>query len=194
MEFLKKNKKFVAWALLVTLVLIPLFIQVLINWDTMNNGSDDGWLGFWGGYLGSIIGVVGALIVIQIQLSNDKERFDKETKAKNKELAEDKKRFELQILARDKELEEERKAIKSEQVDNTFFNLLLLFNDQKNTLLKDNNHFEELRESIFDNSVLELRRMGIDKLYESSDELISILENMIKEFDIDFNSRKTQYS
>lgn len=194
MEFLKKNKKFVAWALLVTLVLIPLFIQVLINWDTMNNGSDDGWLGFWGGYLGSIIGVVGALIVIQIQLSNDKERFDKETKAKNKELAEDKKRFELQILARDKELEEERKARKSEQVDNTFFNLLLLFNDQKNTLLKDNNHFEELRESIFDNSVLELRRMGIDKLYESSDELISILENMIKEFDIDFNSRKTQYS
>ena len=136
MEFLKKNKKFVAWALLVTLVLIPLFIQVLINWDTMNNGSDDGWLGFWGGYLGSIIGVVGALIVIQIQLSNDKERFDKETKAKNKELAEDKKRFELQNLARDKELEEERKARKSEQVDNTFFNLLLLFNDQKNTLLK----------------------------------------------------------
>lgn len=127
MEFLKKNKKFVAWALLVTLVLIPLFIQVLINWDTMNNGSDDGWLGFWGGYLGSIIGVVGALIVIQIQLSNDKERFDKETKAKNKELAEDKKRFELQILARDKELEEERKARKSEQVDNTFFNLLLLW-------------------------------------------------------------------
>lgn len=42
----EKNKKFVAWALLVTLVLIPLFIQVLINWDTMNNGSDDGWLGF----------------------------------------------------------------------------------------------------------------------------------------------------
>ncbi|WP_270790694.1 putative phage abortive infection protein, partial [Enterococcus casseliflavus] len=96
--------------------------------------------------------------------------------------------------ARDKELEEERKARKSEQVDNTFFNLLLLFNDQKNTLLKDKNHFEELRGSIFDNSVLELRRMGIDKLYESSDELISILENMIKEFDIKFNSRRTQYS
>ena len=39
----EKNKKFVAWDLLVTLVLIPLFIQVLIHWDTMNNG-----LGFWG--------------------------------------------------------------------------------------------------------------------------------------------------
>lgn len=194
MEFLKKNKKFIAWALIITLIIIPLVIQGVINWDTMNNGSDDGWLGFWGGYLGSIIGVVGALIVIQIQLANDKKRFDKETKAKNKELAEDKKRFELQIEARDKELEEERKARKSEQVDNTFFNLLLLFNDQKNTLLKDKNHFEELRGSIFDNSVLELRRMGIDKLYESSDELISILENMIKEFDIKFNSRRTQYS
>lgn len=82
MEFLKKNKKFIAWALLVTLVIIPFFIQLLINWDTMNKGSDDGWLGFWGGYLGSIIGVVGTLIAIQIQLSNEKKRFDNETKLK----------------------------------------------------------------------------------------------------------------
>ena len=64
-------------------------------------------------------------------------------------MLEDKKRFELQIEARDKELAEERKAIKSEQVDNIFFNLLMLFNDQKSTILKDNNHFEELWGSIF---------------------------------------------
>lgn len=194
MEFLKKNKKFIAWALLVTLVIIPFFIQLLINWDTMNKGSDDGWLGFWGGYLGSIIGVVGTLIAIQIQLSNEKKRFDNETKIKNIELSEDKKRFELQIEARGNELAEEKKARRSEQVDNTFFNLLLLFNDQKSTLLKDNNYFDELRKSIFKNSVLELKRMGIDKLYDSSQELVLLLYNMIKEFDIKFNSRKLQYS
>lgn len=171
-----KKQIWIVGIAVVGLILIPLFVQWLINADTANKGSDDGWLGFWGGYLGAIIGVAGALIAIQIQLSHEKKRFKQES------------------TARDNELAEEKAARKSEQVDNTFFNLLLLFNDQKNTLLKDKNHFEELRGSIFDNSVLELRRMGIDKLYESSDELISILENMIKEFDINFNSRKTQYS
>ncbi len=171
-----KKQIWIVGTAVVGLILIPLFVQWLINKDTTNKGSDDGWLGFWGGYLGAIIGVAGALIAIQIQLSHEKKRFKQES------------------TARDNELAEEKAARKSEQVDNTFFNLLLLFNDQKNTLLKDNNHFEELRGSIFDNCVLELRRMGIDKLYESSQELISILENMIKEFDIKFNSRRTQYS
>ncbi|MFS1088317.1 putative phage abortive infection protein [Enterococcus casseliflavus] len=168
MEFLKKNKKFITWALIITLIIIPLVIQGVINWDTMNNGSDDGWLGFWGGYLGSIIGVVGTLIAIQIQLSNEKKRFDKE-------------------------LSEEKKARRSEQVDNTFFNLLLLFNDQKNTLLKDNNHFEKLSGNIYRSSIVQLKRMGIDKFYDSSQALIIILDNMIKEFDAEFNLIKANY-
>lgn len=181
MEFFKKNKKFVAWALLVTLVLIPLFIQVLINWNTMNNGSDDGWLGFWGGYLGSIIGVVGALIVIQIQLSNEKERFDKETKAKNKELAEDKKRFELQIEARDKELEEERKARKSEQVDNTFFNLLNMFIDQQNSLVSEQNIFENMINDIREKSAHVYRQEGIERFYSRKLDLLSVINKAIKD-------------
>ena len=168
MEFLKKNKKFITWALIITLIIIPLVIQGVINWDTMNNGSDDGWLGFWGGYLGSIIGVVGTLIAIQIQLSNEKKRFDKE-------------------------LSEEKKARRSEQVDNTFFNLLLLFNDQKNTLLKDNNHFEKISRSVYRSSIVQLKRMGIDKFYDSSQALIIILDNMIKEFDAEFNLIKANY-
>ena len=168
MEFLKKNKKFITWALIITLIIIPLVIQGVINWDTMNNGSDDGWLGFWGGYLGSIIGVVGTLIAIQIQLSSEKKRFDKE-------------------------LSEEKKARRSEQVDNTFFNLLLLFNDQKNTLLKDNNHFEKISRSVYRSSIVQLKRMGIDKFYDSSQALIIILDNMIKEFDAEFNLIKANY-
>lgn len=47
--------------------------QLLINVETSNKGSDDGWLGFWGGYLGAIIGVAGAIFVVQIQLNEDKE-------------------------------------------------------------------------------------------------------------------------
>jgi len=171
-----KKEIWIVGIAIVGLILIPLFVQWLINADTTNKGSDDGWLGFWGGYLGAIIGVAGALIAIQIQLSHEKKRFKQES------------------TARDNELAEERKARKSEQVDNTFFNLLMLFNDQKNTLLKDNNHFEELQVSIYRSSIVQLKRMGLDKFYESSQSLILVLENMIKEFDIEFNSIKAQYS
>lgn len=157
------------------IILIPLVVQGLIDWDTTHKGSDDGWLGFWGGYLGAIIGVAGALMAIQLQLSYEKKRFKKES------------------TSRDKELEEEKKARKSEQVDNTFFNLLLLFNDQKNTLLKDINHFEKLINSIYASSKVQLRRMGIDKFYDSSQALVFILDNMIKEFDAEFNLIKANY-
>ncbi|MCD5051625.1 hypothetical protein IV383_13310 [Enterococcus faecalis] len=160
---------------LIFIVLFPLAIQWLIDRDSTHKGSDDGWLGFWGGYLGAIIGVIGALIAIQIPLSYEK------------------KKFKLESASRDKELLEEKKSRKYEQVDNTFFNLLLLFNDQKNTIMKDINPFEELRRNIYESSILELRKMGIDKFNESNQELISILENMINKFDVKFNFRKAQY-
>lgn len=160
---------------LIFIVLFPLAIQWLIDRDSTHKGSDEGWLGFWGGYLGAIIGVIGALIAIQIPLSYEK------------------KKFKLESASRDKELLEEKKSRKYEQVDNTFFNLLLLFNDQKNTIMKDINPFEELRRNIYESSILELKKMGIDKFNESNQELISILENMINKFDVKFNFRKAQY-
>lgn len=58
-------------ACLLLLVLGPLIISVIIIPD-VGSGSDDGWLGFWGGYLGAIIGLFGAMIIIYIQLDSDK--------------------------------------------------------------------------------------------------------------------------
>ena len=166
MEFLKKNKKFITWALIITLIIIPLVIQGVINWDTMNNGSDDGWLGFWGGYLGSIIGVVGALIVIQIQLSNEKERFEEETEARNLEF------------------EEEKKVRKSEQVDNTFFNLLNLFISQQNMLVSEysveQNIFEDMLTRIWLGSEYQYIQETKKIFYSRKTELLSVLNNAIE--------------
>ena len=203
MEFLKKNKKFIAWALIVTLIIIPLVIQGVINWDTMNNGSDDGWLGFWGGYLGSIIGVVGALIVILIQLENEKKRFDEETKARdnefienkkrfdeetlarNKEFEESKKRFDEETKARNKEFEEEKKARKSEQIDNTFFNLLNLFISQQNALISEQNPerdiFENMLNDIREKSAHVYRQEGIERFYSRKLDLLSVINKAIKD-------------
>lgn len=166
MEFLKKNKKFITWALIITLIIIPLVIQGVINWDTMNNGSDDGWLGFWGGYLGSIIGVVGALIVIQIQLSNEKERFEEETETRNLEF------------------EEEKKVRKSEQVDNTFFNLLNLFISQQNMLVSEysveQNVFEDMLTRIWLGSEYQYIQETKKIFYSRKTELLSVLNNAIE--------------
>ncbi|NMP58400.1 putative phage abortive infection protein [Enterococcus mundtii] len=61
----------------------------------------DGWLGFWGGVIGSGIGVLGAFLVLKQQV------------------------------------DEEREQNKRQLVDNTFFNLLAMHNDQINNLKKD---------------------------------------------------------
>lgn len=91
MEFNKKNvrsfykhHKVVVWiiAIAITLVFIvlvvPSFIQYLMNRDILDIGTDDGVLGFWGGYIGSIVGVIGAFGALQFQLIKEKERVKAE--------------------------------------------------------------------------------------------------------------------
>jgi len=46
---------------IIVVILIPVFLGIILRqpFTNINNGSDDGWLGFWGGYFGSIIAIVG---------------------------------------------------------------------------------------------------------------------------------------
>lgn len=59
-------------------LVVPSFIQYLMNRDILDIGTDDGVLGFWGGYIGSIVGVIGAFGALQFQLSKEKERVKAE--------------------------------------------------------------------------------------------------------------------
>lgn len=148
------------------IILIPLVVQGLIDWDTTHKGSDDGWLGFWGGYLGAIIGVAGALMAIQLQLSYEKKRFKKES------------------TSRDKELEEEKQSRKSDQVDNTFFNLLNLFISQQNSLISEKNPdrdlFEDMLEKIKENSMVAYREQGLCYFYKNKSDLLFLLDKALK--------------
>lgn len=133
------------WKLLLLgiFIAIPVGTQFLINIDTTYKGSNDGWLGFWGGYLGAIIGVVGAIFVVQIQLN------------------------------------EENKSREAEKVDNTFFNLLSLHNEQKNTLSK-----KSIFENIYLNFNEELKKQSLEEglviFYSQDDLIIEILRDIIK--------------
>lgn len=126
---------------------------------------------------------MGALIVIQIQLSNEKERFEEETEARKIELEESKKRFDEETKARNKEFEEEKKARKSEQIDNTFFNLLNLFISQQNSLISEQNPerdiFENMLMKIWKGSAHAYRKEGIELFYSKKIELLSVIDKAL---------------
>ena len=71
------------WAFLM-LFLAIIIIPVILQWmmvSVLNNtsgGSNDGWLGFWGGYLGAIISTLGVYITLRKQLRSDKKNLQEQ--------------------------------------------------------------------------------------------------------------------
>lgn len=58
---------------IICLVFAPIVIAVLLPITNFGNGSDDGWLGFWGGFLGAILAVVGVWWQTNKTIKNEKE-------------------------------------------------------------------------------------------------------------------------
>lgn len=83
--------------------------------------ADDGWLGYWGGILGSAIGVISAVLILKEQIKNDQSSLEAQ-------------------------LDNERQQNKNQQVDNTFFNLLSMHNEQI-TNLKEKDLFDKINNS-----------------------------------------------
>lgn len=63
----------IEWITIICLVLAPIVIAMLLPIINFSNGSDDGWLGFWGGYLGAIIAIVGVWWQTNKTIKNEKE-------------------------------------------------------------------------------------------------------------------------
>lgn len=61
--FIEEHKKGLVISAISVLVM-PCFMAFLMQtvFRSIGGGTDDGWLGFWGGYLGSILGVLGAAL------------------------------------------------------------------------------------------------------------------------------------
>lgn len=63
----------IEWITIICLVLAPIVIATLLPIINFSNGSNDGWLGFWGGYLGAIIAIVGVWWQTNKTIKNEKE-------------------------------------------------------------------------------------------------------------------------
>lgn len=78
---MKKNWKRVLWwscIILTIVIIVPFIAQLLTYWNINSKSSGDGWLGFWGNYLGAIIGILGAVLIL-------KNQFQKEATARKKD-------------------------------------------------------------------------------------------------------------
>lgn len=72
-----KSKNKVEYKILIitigAIIILPNLIEILMGYITADNGDDGDWLGFWGGYLGTIITVAGVYWQVRKQRDNDKE-------------------------------------------------------------------------------------------------------------------------
>lgn len=67
-----QNKKFVILLCVVGLLLRPIIIAILVSLPILpklTNNND--WIGFWGGYLGSILGGMITLFVLKITIDDN---------------------------------------------------------------------------------------------------------------------------
>lgn len=68
---MKKKIIYFGLIILVGTLLIPCIMSLPRLWNY--EGSPDSWVGFWGSLLGSLLGVIGAYLVMSAQLQSDKE-------------------------------------------------------------------------------------------------------------------------
>ncbi|KWU38093.1 hypothetical protein AV935_03735 [Levilactobacillus brevis] len=80
MKFIKEHWRGISISLstISLLLLTPLIMAFLMQttFRSFGGGTDDGWLGFWGGYLGSIIAIMG----IYLQISSERNQSKKAAK------------------------------------------------------------------------------------------------------------------
>ena len=77
-------KPYLRWGIIILLIitLIPVFLQYIIfNNGIISNVSNDGWAGFFGGYIGSIIGAFATIKEIVMESAfQPKWKFQKNKK------------------------------------------------------------------------------------------------------------------
>jgi len=122
----KKMKNKYLSSLILAIVFIVLFAIILAFFN-----ADEGWLGFWGGIIGSAIGILGAFLILKEQVNYDRDALQKQ-------------------------IDEEKELSRMQQIDNTFFNLLSMHNEQINSL-KENNKFNLIYQEIYRELKVEMK-------------------------------------
>ncbi|EMF0301804.1 hypothetical protein KGD06_002621, partial [Enterococcus hirae] len=137
----------------------------------------DGWLGFWGGIIGSAIGVLGAFLVLKEQVNYDRDTLKEQ-------------------------LKEEKEQYKKQQIDNTFFNLLEMHSSLKEKIASKeifSNYYEALQRQ----TEIKIKELGVKKILNDADvkrnlellffSYIDYIETKLKTKNIDVGEVPTDY-
>jgi hypothetical protein len=75
----KREIKYLLW-IVVAFLLVTLVIGLCLKLPDLPfiGGSDDAWIGYWGGAIGSIFGIIGAYVVMRFQFDHDRRETDRE--------------------------------------------------------------------------------------------------------------------
>ena len=74
----KYNILAIALAVICVIILVPLGIAFLLSFSFIYTDTSNEWIGFWGGYLGAIIGGLSTLIVFKYTISYNNKLYDKD--------------------------------------------------------------------------------------------------------------------
>lgn len=82
---MERRKTFILTLIIVSVVMLSPFLLSLLmekEWLRFVSGQTDSWIGFWGSYIGAIIGAIAIFIVARIEI---KARHDQQNKDINRE-------------------------------------------------------------------------------------------------------------
>ncbi len=77
---MKKYWKDILLGFIGVIVIIPIGVALMMNIELITTETSNEWIGFWGGYLGAIIGVAGAIWVMYRTLAQEKENEKRKEK------------------------------------------------------------------------------------------------------------------
>lgn len=109
-----KNGKIIL-STIVLAILVPIIINLSISFISWGSGSNDGWLGFWGGYLGALISIFGIYFQVSKSIEESEKNRDATKKSTEKSielLNEQADRDKAKIESQQKELAEQKRKDK----------------------------------------------------------------------------------
>ncbi|WP_214848983.1 hypothetical protein [Exiguobacterium sp. s138] len=177
-EFLRKKYIKPILVGLLTILLVPLVVSFLMESPLMNWGSQkaESWMSFWGGYLGAILGIIGAITATTLQIKSQTNQI---------------------VIAAKENDKLERKRINLNLKIEKNVELFKIFVELKSTLLKYNHIANELifeQENLIDNYIK--HASALEKLQSANIErnIYKIVNNKVNESDEEIKESEIKFS
>lgn len=194
----KSTLKLIAF-LVCIIVLLPLGIGLGVSYISLDfiAGTNETWLGFWGGYLGAIVSLMSALYIFNEQSKKDKKEIDTTLKEQAKltatfsyyeYLLEENKNLQITIQrAIDDVYQILKISVCMLELDSFDKDLTHKFNTKNIEILNSFNKITATSEVLYGKNINDLRvffiKRYVDWVREMKEENLSSEEEYIKEYD-----------